>query len=510
MPYSVPTEQLHTFILDNHKFDGKILADSEPRCPVADIAARYVVAGSALDFSWDDFYKQHFIEPELPAEGVKAKPGIAIDEHIDAMWQKLTLPASTDGYTRIGLPNPTVVPGERFSESYYWDSYFTMRGLAVAGKWDMVEGMVNNFAYQIDQFGYVPNGARFYYLGRSQPPVFSHMVRLLAERPDEHASGSPLEQTSYKETMTKYLRHMRKEHEFWTDGRSRIVSGIGGTAVKRMVLMPDGSFLNRYYDSNATPRPESYRKDIELAQDAGIEQPTKPHEFFRYIRAAAESGWDFSGRWCADGRSLKTINTTDIVPIDLNSLLYDLEATIAEASVYAGEPERANFYQKEAERRKAAINKYLWDAQDGFYYDYNHQQGRMNKYPTMAAAFPLHSRIASFDQAAAVATRLQTEFLQSGGYATTLQETPEQWDGENGWSPLHLIAHTALCNYGFDIAAEEGSSRWIGRNKDLFDRTRQCHEKSNVGSVVKAGDGGEYEGQTGFGWTNASLLDLQK
>lgn len=36
-------------------------------------------------------------------------------------------------HTLLLLPKPFVVPGERFRELYYWDSYFIVLGLLVSG-----------------------------------------------------------------------------------------------------------------------------------------------------------------------------------------------------------------------------------------------------------------------------------------------------------------------------------------------------------------------------------------
>ena len=53
-----------------------------------------------------------------------------------------------------------------------------MQGLAASNRCDLMEGMLDNFAYLIDQFGHIPNGNRTYYLSRSQPPFFASMINL--------------------------------------------------------------------------------------------------------------------------------------------------------------------------------------------------------------------------------------------------------------------------------------------------------------------------------------------
>lgn len=73
-------------------------------------------------------------------------------------------------FSSIALPKPFVVPGGRFREPYYWDTYWVVKGLLVSGMKDTVRGMIDNFIYMVNSIGFVPNGSRIYYLNRSQPP----------------------------------------------------------------------------------------------------------------------------------------------------------------------------------------------------------------------------------------------------------------------------------------------------------------------------------------------------
>jgi neutral trehalase len=149
----------------------------------------------------------------------------------------------------LPLPYPYVVPGGRFRELYYWDSYFTMLGLEADGRHDLALNMLKDFAFEIDCYGHVPNGNRTYYLSRSQPPFFSLMVDLIAKREGE---------TSY----VTYLPELEAEYEFWMDG-STVLRGSEG--YRRVVRLRDGTILNRYWDDRAEPRDESYREDIATA-----------------------------------------------------------------------------------------------------------------------------------------------------------------------------------------------------------------------------------------------------
>ena len=209
----------------------------------------------------------------------------------------------------IPLPKPYVVPGGRFREGYYWDTYFTMLGLQVSGREDLVDNMLDNFAHLIDTIGHIPNGNRTYYASRSQPPFFAYMVTLAAQ-----AEGDKVYQ--------KYLPALRKEHAYWMQGEATTPRG---QATRHVVAMPDGAVLNRYWDASDTPRDESYLEDVTTAKSV----PARPaNEVYRDLRAGAESGWDYSSRWFGDGKTLATIRTTSIVPVDLNSLMFHLETTI--------------------------------------------------------------------------------------------------------------------------------------------------------------------------------------
>ncbi len=125
--------------------------------------------------------------------------------------------------------------------------------------------------------------------------------------------------------------------------------------------LPDGVLLNRYWDDKATPRPEAYREDVELAEEAFEKHNVSRESIYRHIRAAAESGWDFSTRWFDDENDFSTIQTTDIIPVDLNCLMYHLEKTMAEAYLLNEEFELYQDFELRAKKRCEAIDTYFWD-----------------------------------------------------------------------------------------------------------------------------------------------------
>ncbi len=132
-------------------------------------------------FSLKQFVLENFDPPVPHSTGYTSDPSKSVETNIETLWTVLTRQPDNEGGSHIPLPFPYIVPGGRFGEIYYWDSYFTMLGLKASGKNDLLENMVKNFSYLIDEFGYIPNGNRSYFIGRSQPPFYSLMIKLLQD-----------------------------------------------------------------------------------------------------------------------------------------------------------------------------------------------------------------------------------------------------------------------------------------------------------------------------------------
>src|SRR2546426_4450400 len=326
--------------------DSKEFVDARPRTAPATIEARYDSARRTPGFVLRAFVEETFILPQPAGDGYHSVTSQSMQDHIKALWPVLTRPPdSTDTRSSlIPLPNPYVVPGGRFREIYYWDSYFTMLGLVQSGRTDLVKDMLDNFAYLITTIGHIPNGNRTYYLTRSQPPYFAAMVGLYARATDSTKALA-------------YLDALEKEYAFWMDGADTVSSGH---AYRRVVRLPDGVVVNRYWDDSAEPRPESYRPDVEIGQTV---PESLRASFYRSARATAESGWDFSSRWMRDPKDLRTLETTDLIPVDLNALLYNAELTIAALAAFrrrrggdGGQDDAvARRFERQADARRLAI-----------------------------------------------------------------------------------------------------------------------------------------------------------
>ena len=464
--------------------DQKIFPDAVPDTAPADILAAYHAAHPTSPEALRRFVAAHFTLPAEPAVQPRAAARAPLAAHIDQLWEQLTRrTTSTPPWSSLlPLPHAYVVPGGRFREIYYWDSYFTMLGLKESGRRELLADMVRDFAYLIDEYGHVPNGTRTYYLSRSQPPFFFEMLSLLGE-----AGGAG--------DVARYLPQLRREYAFWMQGAEALRPG---EVHRRVVALPDGAILNRYWDDRDTARDESYAHDRELARSSG----RSPPQVFRDIRAAAESGWDFSSRWFADGRQLRTIDTTEIVPIDLNSLLFGLENAIRVGCEQLADHDCARQFARRAAKRHAAIDHYLWDASSGAYLDY--YRTRHARVPRVSAAtlYPLFVGVSSAEQARRVARAVTRSLLKAGGVVTSGVETGQQWDAPNGWAPLQWIAVAGLEQYGEQRLAEVIACRWIVLVRHVYEESGKLMEKYDVSNLARPGGGGEYPLQDGFGWTN--------
>nr|MBA3625370.1 alpha,alpha-trehalase TreF [Methylibium sp.] len=346
-------EELFIAVQSQHLFaDSKDFVDCVPLGDPQAILAAYRREHRAAGFDLGTFVRGHFSAPTVKPSEYVAQPGLTLAEHIDALWPVLTRQPRQHPVrsSMLPLPHAYVVPGGRFAELYYWDSYFVMLGLAESGCNDVLHAMTDNFAYLIDTYGHVPNGTRTYYLSRSQPPVFALMAELC-----EGCGGPP---------AVGYLPQLRKEHAWWMDGADALRPG---EARRRVVRLADGALLNRFWDDRDSPREESWHEDVATAAES--ERPCA--DVYRDLRAAAESGWDFSTRWLHEpddpaqpgSTRLADLRTTAILPVDLNALLFKLETTIARLGAADGDDECADLFGARARERQAAVSRFMWNAE---------------------------------------------------------------------------------------------------------------------------------------------------
>lgn len=491
--------------------------------------------GSTADISDEqlkEFLSEHFEEAgsDLPAISItprmpvkpeflakfKSKEAIKLVKHIHNLWFELTREAASSvsthplQHTLVPVPHPFVIPGDRFREAYYWDTYWSIEGMILTGLEDIAKGIVLNMLHLIEMCGHVPNGNRIYYINRSQPPLLSQMVKAVYTA------------TQDRSFLGKALAGLIQEHSYWTSGR-KVVRLQGGSGQQHT--------LTRYFADWDNPRPEAYRLDVGLSDRL----PAQQHkQFYRNMSSCAESGWDFSSRWCsqvtaADGGpvDLTTIRTTAMVPVDLNSMLYQLESNIAAFAVEVGQADVAARYAGEAEARRVAIQDTMWSQEEGQWHDLLLEEMqdkglegcscvRFSQIRRLYVAnwVPLYCGVTAGDAvqgAAAVAALRDSGLIQVGGVSTSLVDSKQQWDLPNGWPNMQQMVVEGCREYG----GEEGqrvaraiAERWVANCYQTFVNTNDFWEKYDVTQVGGKGGGGEYVVQRGFGWTNGVLLQM--
>ncbi|XP_051253058.1 trehalase [Dicentrarchus labrax] len=420
-------------------------------------------------------------------------------ENIHNLWKSLGRKIRTDVkdhpelYSHIYTPHPVIVPGGRFRELYYWDSYWVINGLLLSEMTDTAYGMIQNFLYLVNRYGFIPNGGRIYYERRSQPPFLTLMME------------SYYQATKDKEFLRAALPALEQEYRFWMQNRSVAVT-VNGAEYE----------LNRYHVQVGLPRPESYSDDLELAEGLTAE---RKEQLWMDLKAGAESGWDFTSRWYIDGDghnngTLRETRTSQILPTDLNALLCLNEKTLASFHRILGNGDSAALYDQAAARRLEAIESVLWDAERGAWFDYNlvtHSK-HFEFYPSNLA--PVWAQCYSRPEMGEKAVQYlkgsgALEF--PNGVPTSLRESGQQWDYPNAWPPLQHMLIDGLSKLpsadakqlAFDLA-----QRWIKTNWVAYQKYKAMFEKYDVNGDGKPGGGGEYEVQLGFGWTNGVALQL--
>lgn len=467
--------------------DSKTFADAIPLLEPEEIDHLYKAQKDQPEFNLKQFVLDNFKLPESVGGDILRKSDgsfIPIEDYVWNSWTILTRANVIKDVcdTEIQVPSPYIVPGGRFRELFYWDSYFTALGLVIHHRYDLVFALANNFKFLVDQFGYIPNGTRTYFVGRSQPPMYSLLINLICTyiKPD------------YWED---HLPHIEKQYQWWMQGEDQIADN----SAHLHLIKINGHLLNRYYQHVEQPRPEAYRQEEAFLHDMSIEQKKK---IYPELRAGAESGWDFSGRWFRDPHNIQTIRATDYAPVDLNSLLYITERNLAKWYSMAKNESKAHEYSIRANKRNKAIRELMYDTDQKFYCDYIFSEQKRSDYLTLAGLFPVFAGIATTHEAESVFTKIEQDFLKPGGLVTSLLNTREQWDSPNGWAPLQYIAFEACKRYGAYELADKIKQNFCHAVEQTYQQTGCMLEKYNVVDINAKPQDGEYELQTGFGWTN--------
>ncbi|KAI1493709.1 glycoside hydrolase family 37 protein [Biscogniauxia mediterranea] len=443
-----------------------------------------------------------------------------------------------------------VVAGGRFREPYYWDSFWILEGLLRTGGsfTEISRNIIENFLDFVEQFGFVPNGARLYYLNRSQPPLLTQMVKIY------------IDYTNDTDILERAIPLLIREHAFWVKNRTIEITAGNKTYS-----------LAHYGVSNTEPRPESYREDYITANNksyysaSGIIYPeSKPLDdsekatLYANLASGAESGWDYSSRWMANPSDaandvyfpLRSLNTANIIGVDLNSILYANEITIADYLNFCGHKDAATEFEEMAQNRSVAMYDLMWNEEHSGYFDYNLTSKAQSLYipdisnttdnsggpqlyfhpaqfyPFWTGAAP--SQLKNNPLAVNITFQRVADLLseKAGAIAASNYVTGQQWDQPNVWPPLMYVLMKGLLNtpptFGQDdpsfIQTQALALRlaqryldttfctWKATGGSTDDTTGIMFEKYADDSVNAAGSGGEYEVVEGFGWTNGVLI----
>jgi alpha,alpha-trehalase len=429
------------------------------------------------------------------------------------------------------LGNPYVVPGGQFNEMYGWDSYFIIRGLLRAHRRNLAKGMVENFFYEIQNYGGVLNANRTYYLGRSQPPFLSSMILAVYEA-DKAAGQSDLQwlERAYGFAAKDYEQWNREPHlagdtglsRYFDDGEGPVPEIMGDPSdyyrgAARFFLIHEGENSPHLVRQSAGQPASRVEGLVFELPDCDPESKKTPKEdcsredrvsltadFYKGDRSMRESGFDVTFRFGPYGA-----DTHRFAPVCLNSLLYKTETDLERMSLLLGRRDEARQWAHKAAVRRARIVRYLWNNQRGLFFDYNFATHMQSTYEYATTFYPLWAGLASKEEARAVARNLPL-FEQTGGLAMSRFESQTQWDYPYGWAPIHLLAVEGLRRYGYDTDADRITFKFLTMILRNFRRDQTIREKYDVvtQSAVTHIVAGYSQNVTGFGWTNAVFLEL--
>lgn len=400
-------------------------------------------------------------------------------DYVENYWKNLIrkTPEQTSG-SIIPLPYEFVVANaSRFDEMYYWDTYFGMQGLLATGRLDLSQKIVENFLYMIQNYGIIPNGNRDYYLTRSQPPFVSSMVREVYEAT---LKAKPQDAAHTKKWLGEraYPLLKRDFESFW---------------MKPNVRFDEKTGLHHHFDDVNHARPERHSADKELADDWDDDHGLGIT--YQDTRAVAESGLDFT-----DGLGKEASQTANTL---LNSMIYKYMIDLRDMALELGLESEAKHYDDLALKKKAAMDKYLWNSELGSYQNYLIEDGR-NLDGLHAEIFTaLFAKVASDEQAKEIVEKLRLLEKDGGVMSSLFTESHHQWDGDNGWAPLHYFIIQGLKNYGYDADAERIAVKLANSYAQIHHHDGVFLERIDVSKGARPfDDDKKYPVQEGFLWTN--------
>ncbi|MFT4848902.1 MAG: alpha,alpha-trehalase [Sediminicola sp.] len=487
---------------------GNLMHDTKNAALTSDKLRIYIPFDDKLALQY-----YHKLEKSLPIEAIKLPEDIspAYVKTLNTRPGILSLKLEEQNSEIKGVP--FVVPGGRFNEMYGWDSYFESVGLILDGKVNLAKAMADNFQYEIDHYGKILNANRSYYLNRTQPPFYTSLIREVYEvTQDKHWLSNHLK-TAIKEYETVWMVQDKRLTE---TGLNRYLAGGLG--------MPPECETG-HFDAVLKPYADSLKISLDdyiSKYESGEILNEKVDAYFVHDRTVRESGHDTSYR--IEG------NCANLNLVELNALLYKYEADFAEiiesefdnSFQIDSKSYTSEYWLKLAAERKQLIDKYLWNAEKGMYFDYDFINKTQSKFVAATTFTPLWSKVATQTQAEAIVKQAIPLLKENGGIAGCTAESrgeisdnrpARQWDYPNGWAPHQMMIWRGLLNYGFADELQELVYRWLFMiTKNAVDYNGTIPEKYDVVAAThkvfaeygNVGTDFEYITQEGFGWMNAS------
>jgi alpha,alpha-trehalase len=421
---------------------------------------------------------------------IKDKTFLEFGKTLNTKWKSLLRIFNRSGLcencasSAIITNHSFVVPGGRFIEYYYWDTYFIFEALLSSKMLSTARGILANFLDIVEINGFVPNGARVYYLYRSQPPLLTHMFKAYVDATADYAF------------LKSKIELLDQEYAFWMYERAVEYEKNGRKYT-----------LNAYNVSTVIPRPESYREDY-----LNGEKTSDPVLYYSNVMSAAESGWDFSSRWFLNPMDIKTIVITDMIPVDLNAILYRNEKLLAEFHSLFGNKEKSEFYESQMKYRESAINELLWDDELNTYADLNIKSGELHtEYLYASDLAPLWVGITPPVKPELILNRYKSLIMDHvSGIPVSNIKTGEQWDFPNVWAPYNFWLVEYLNKMGKTDIALNIAQRFVNTVYCGWKKTGFIYEKYDAERLGEYGGGGEYIVQEGFGWTNGVVIKFME
>jgi alpha,alpha-trehalase len=459
--YQSPDKRWGDLFLDVQKKDifedSKTFADAVPKYAADTILEKYKNAkvGSGFDL-------KRFVEANFKLPNYSQKDNVSdlpFKQYLQKTLLSLEREPEDDGGSLIPTRKGYFVGGGKFEEFNYFRSYFVMQALLSIQQDTLALNQSINCAQFIQDFGHVPAGNRTYLMSRSNPPVFGLMIKKLAEK-------DPKQLDIFESQLTR-------EYQYWMASETKEdainqkkASQSGKKAFQKVVFLEGNNLLNRYYDKADGPRVEYFQQD-----NGDI-------SFLKNSRTFSETEWPNTSRWLANSNKPSSLQTSDMLPIDLNALLYFTETTLSEIYKAKGKPEYAKSFASLAQKRKAIFNNYFWNGDKGFYFDFDFQSQKQKEVSTLAAVFPLFVGLADQNQADEVSKKIKRLFLKSGGLVDNVDGS------EIGSAELQLIAIEALRKYGKHELAEKIKKNWLNTNQQYYTTNGRILASYNVNQPI--------------------------